>query len=75
MATGIFASVGAKGLLTGNPGQLLTQVVGVAATIAYAFAVTYALARAVDATIGLRVEEEEEDVGLDLAQHGETAYA
>lgn len=37
----------------------------------YAFAVTYLLARAVDAVMGLRVTEDEEYVGLDISQHGE----
>jgi Amt family ammonium transporter len=75
VATGIFASVGASGLLTGNPGQVVTQIVGVAATMVYAFIVTFVLAKILDAVMGLRVSEEEEDVGLDLAQHGERAYA
>ncbi len=75
IATGIFASVGASGLLAGNPSQLVTQVIGVLATWAYAFAVSFVLAKVLDATLGLRVSEEEEDVGLDLAQHGERAYA
>jgi Amt family ammonium transporter len=75
IATGIFASVGATGLLAGNPSQVVTQIIGVLATWIYAFAVTFALAKILDATIGLRVSEEEEDVGLDIAQHGERAYA
>ncbi len=75
IATGIFASVGASGLLAGNPSQVVTQVIGVVATWIYAFLVTFAIAKVLDATMGLRVSEEEEDVGLDLAQHGERAYA
>ncbi len=75
IATGIFASVGATGLLAGNPSQVVTQLVGVVATWIYAFAVTYVIAKVLDATLGLRVSEEEEDVGLDIAQHGERAYA
>jgi len=74
VATGIFASVGAAGLLAGNPHQLLTQFVGVGATSAYAFVGTVVIAKLVDATIGLRVSEEHEDVGLDSALHGEDAY-
>lgn len=42
--------------------------------IAYAFTLTFLLGRIVDATIGLRVSEVEEYVGLDISQHGETAY-
>ncbi len=75
IATGIFASVGATGLLSGNPMQVVVQAVGVAATWFYAFVVSYILARLIDVTMGLRVSEEEEEVGLDLAQHGERAYA
>jgi Amt family ammonium transporter len=75
IATGIFASVGASGLLTGNPSQLTAQVIGVGATYIYAFVVTLVIAKAVDMTIGLRVSEDEEDVGLDMALHGEKAYA
>jgi|TARA_B100001964_G_scaffold244764_1_gene327788 Amt family ammonium transporter len=74
IATGIFASIGATGLITGNPGQVITQIIGVGATWVYAFVVTYILAKIVDVTIGLRVEEPEELVGLDLSQHAENAY-
>lgn len=74
LATGIFASIGATGLLAGNPGQVGIQAVAVAATWIYSFAVTYGLARVIDAFMGLRVRDEEEAVGLDLSQHGEGAY-
>lgn len=79
VATGIFASPtvnpsGAAGLLYGNAGQLLTQVVGVAAVWAFAFAASWVLARVVHAVVGLRVAQSEENVGLDIAQHGERAY-
>ena len=53
----------------------IAQVIGAVAAVAYAFVVTYALARAVDAPMGLRVSENAEDVGLDISQHGEKAYA
>jgi Amt family ammonium transporter len=43
-------------------------------TIAFAFSITWLLAKLVDATIGLRVTPEEETVGLDISQHGERAY-
>jgi Amt family ammonium transporter len=75
LATGIFASIGAAGLLYGNPGQLAVQLIAVAATWIYSFAITYGLARIIDAFMGLRVRDEEESVGLDLSQHGEGAYA
>lgn len=78
VATGIFAVEaigGYSGLLQGNVDQFAAQVIGAVAAVVYAFVVTYALARAVDATMGLRVTEDEEYVGLDISQHGEKAYA
>lgn len=79
LATGIFASAavnaaGADGLLLGNALQLAKQVAAVAIIGAYAFGVTWVLAKILKATMGLRVREEEEVVGLDIAQHGERAY-
>ena len=44
------------------------------ATIAYSFVVTFVILKVVDATMGLRVREEDEIMGLDLSQHGERAY-
>jgi Amt family ammonium transporter len=80
LATGLFATVavnsaGANGLFYGNPGQLLIQLLAVGATIAFAFTVTFAMARILDALLGLRVSEKEESVGLDISVHGERAYA
>ena len=79
LATGIFASAavnaaGADGLILGNALLLAKQVASVAVVWAYAFGVTWVLAKILKATIGLRVKEEEEVVGLDIAQHGERAY-
>ncbi len=79
VATGIFASVavnpaGANGLLAGNPGQVVVQLVSVLVTIAYAFVGTWIILKLVDAAMGLRVSEEDEVMGLDLSQHGERAY-
>jgi Amt family ammonium transporter len=74
IATGIFASVGAEGLLLGNSGQLWIQVFSVLVTMVYALVVTFVLLKVVDAVIGLRVAEEDEITGLDLSQHGETGY-
>ncbi|MDD5474706.1 MAG: ammonium transporter [Candidatus Methanoperedens sp.] len=80
IATGIFATTlvnpaGANGLLYGNSGLLITQVIAVAVTWVYSFVVTFILAKVIDATIGLRVGEEEEAVGLDVSQHAEKAYS
>jgi Amt family ammonium transporter len=73
IATGIFAGAfGYFGLLTGSPGQLLFQLIDASVVLAYAFTVTYVLAWVIHHTMGLRVKEEEEYVGLDISQHGET---
>jgi len=77
--TGLFASklvnpAGADGLFFGNPAQLGIQLVAVAVTLVYCFVVAFILLKVVDAIVGLRVDEEDEVAGLDLSQHGETAY-
>ncbi|MDI3498922.1 ammonium transporter, partial [Archaeoglobus sp.] len=64
IATGIFASVGATGLVAGNAQQLLLQIIAALVATAYAFLVTLILAKAVDAAVGLRVSSQEEYVGL-----------
>jgi Amt family ammonium transporter len=79
LATGIFASAainsgGADGLIFGNGIQLVRQLVSVLAVGGYAFGVTWILGKLIDVTIGLRVKQAEESVGLDLSQHGERAY-
>lgn len=74
MATGIFASVGATGLIHGNPGLLGGQFIASVATIAYSGTVSYIIFKAIDLTMGLRVNEEDELQGLDLSQHGEAGY-
>ncbi len=79
LATGIFATVainasGANGLLYGNPKQLLTQLVAVAATWLFAGAGTYVILKFVMLVTSLRVSEREERLGLDLSQHAEAAY-
>ena len=64
-------STGKSGLLEGNVHQFIAQIVGAGSAVIYAFVVTYILAIIVDKTMGLRVTEEEEYVGLDISQHGE----
>lgn len=78
IATGIFASAavgGVDGLLYGNVSQFLIQVLDAFVAVAYAFGMTYLLAKVVDKVMGLRVTEEEEYVGLDISQHGESTTA
>ena len=73
--TGVFASKaigGTAGLIEGNPGQVLTQIWGIAATIVYCAVASFILLKVIDMIIGLRVDEEIERDGLDLGLHGET---
>ena len=72
--TGVFATVGATGLLSGNFKQLMTQLIAVVAAGAYAFIVTFILAFILDKTMGLRVDKEDEIMGLDQTQHSESGY-
>ncbi|MCZ6464917.1 MAG: ammonium transporter [Proteobacteria bacterium] len=76
LATGIFASTALSdgGLLTGNPGQLVTQVIAIVATYAYCGIGTFIILSILNAVVGLRVDEEDEETGLDLTQHAESAY-
>jgi len=76
--TGIFAdpaiNEAGKGLLYGNPGQLLIQLAAVGVTMIYDAVITLIIFLLIKAFIGLRVEEEHEISGLDESQHGEKAY-
>ena len=74
LLVGIFASVGGTGLLLGNPSQMLIQLQGVVVTIIYAAAGTLLIGFILNKTIGLKVSESEENIGLDKTQHGEVAY-
>ncbi|HJS68082.1 MAG TPA: ammonium transporter [Nitrososphaera sp.] len=79
LAIGIIASTlinpaGPDGLLYGNPVQLAIQALGVAVAAALGFGGTVIIMKTIDRTIGLKVKEEEEDIGLDVTQHAERAY-
>ena len=77
LLTGVFASktVGeTAGLLEGNAGQVVTQLWGIASTIVWSGIASYVLLKIIDVTVGLRVDEEIEVSGLDLALHGETVH-
>ena len=72
--TGVFAVnqySGHSGLIEGNPGQVVNQVIGVATVIVYDLIVSFIILKVIDMAIGLRVSEEVERDGLDLALHGE----
>lgn len=75
LATGIFATIGATGLLAGNPGQLVSQAIGAGVTVAVSAVGTYIILKVLDMVMGLRVSPEEEMQGLDLTQHEESGYA
>lgn len=72
--TGVFASVGSTGFLLGNSEQLLLQIEGVVITLLYASVCTLIIGFVLHKTIGLKVTESEENIGLDRTQHGEAAY-
>ena len=79
IATGLFAekavnAAGANGLLFGNAHQLAVQSLSLLATVAFAVIMTLIIFKIVDALIGMRVEEKNEIVGLDLTQQSEAAY-
>lgn len=80
---GLFADPAINSLVS-HPGLLITggdteliidQIVAAAATFAFSFVVSFALAKVIQATIGLRASDDQQDVGLDLSLHAETAYS
>ena len=74
LATGIFATVGATGLLAGNFHQFVVQLIGVVAAGAYAVVVTIGILLLLKVTMGLRVTTDEERMGLDQTAHSESGY-
>jgi len=80
LMAGLFASVainaaGANGLFFGNARQFFVQAGAVFLVALYSFAVSYVLLKALDLTMGIRVDAEQETEGLDISQHGEAGYA
>ncbi|OGX39101.1 MAG: ammonia channel protein [Omnitrophica WOR_2 bacterium RIFCSPHIGHO2_02_FULL_50_17] len=79
LATGLFATksvnaAGADGFFYGNPQQFVNQFIAVGVTVVFTAVVTFVILKVVDALVGLRVKEEDEEIGLDLTQHQEVAY-
>jgi Amt family ammonium transporter len=78
VATGVLATSAVQeaysGLIDGNAGQVVTQLLAVGATIAYAVVATFIIIKVVDVILGIRVPKAQEEAGLDLAVHGEVAY-
>ncbi len=79
LATGLFATKsvnasGADGLFYGNPAQFLIQLATIALVIVFAFGMTFLISKLIAMVTPLRVSDNEEEVGLDISEHGERAY-
>jgi Amt family ammonium transporter len=79
LSVGIFATLavnasGANGAISGSSIQILKQLVGIAAVAGFAVVMTFLITKVLQATMGIRVSKTEETIGLDISQHGETAY-
>lgn len=79
VATGLFAEkavneAGANGLLFGDVHTFLVQLFLVVVTVIFSASMTWIIFKLVDAVIGVRVDQKEEIIGLDLTQHSESAY-
>ena len=79
LLTGVFCAtaLGGAGFGDGNEsiaGQVLAQAIGVVATLVYTFVVSFVVLKVLDSVMGLRVDEDEEEEGLDLALHDERGY-
>ena len=79
IATGLFATTtvngdGANGLFYGNTALLFKQLVAIGATYAFTIIMTYAIIKAINFFLPVRVDEHEEHMGLDISMHGEKAY-
>jgi Amt family ammonium transporter len=78
LATGIFATPSIQsaysGLIAGNPKQLLIQLVATLAVLLYSGVLTFILFKIIDKTTGIRVDDRIEEEGLDIYEHGESAY-
>jgi Amt family ammonium transporter len=80
LATGLFAQTlinpsGNNGLFFGNHKLLISQMLAILVTASYSFIMTAIILKAIDKTVGLRVDEESEESGLDISQHGESGYS
>ena len=78
--TGVFATrcvtgaAGAQGALYGDWHQLWVQVVATLVSVVFSGVVTFVLYKIVDALVGIRVDKRVEEEGLDIYEHGESAY-
>src|SRR6266498_993605 len=80
LATALFATAAVSGLVDneglfyGQGEQVLDQLAAIATVWVYSFTVTAIILKALDLTLGLRVSEDQEELGLDVTQHGERGY-
>jgi ammonium transporter, Amt family len=79
LATGLWATksvnpAGADGVFYGNPAQFWIQAKAVLITVVYSFVMSWILLKLVDLMVGLRVNADEERIGLDVTQHRESGY-
>jgi Amt family ammonium transporter len=78
LLTGVLAvsavQAGKSGLIDGNPHQVVVQLVAIVAVTTFSAVATFIILKLVDKAVGLRVESDEEEAGLDASQHGETAW-
>jgi Amt family ammonium transporter len=76
--TGVFATKAVNelgsGLIDGNGGQLVTQIIAIAAAWAFSFILSMVFLKIADMVVGLRVDEESEIRGLDISEHSEEGY-
>ena len=77
IGVGLFAVAsigGASGLIEGNVEQLVDQLIAVGVTVVFCSVMTFIIIKVIDVVLGLRVPSADEEAGLDIAVHGETAY-
>jgi Amt family ammonium transporter len=79
LATGLFSKstlnpAGADGLLFGGTKLFFAEIVSIAVVVLFSVAMTYIILKLTQAFTPLRVSEENEEIGLDLSDHGEKAY-
>ena len=76
LLTGVFASLAINPAgAAGGIAQLGRQAAAVGVTLVFSFTATWLILKVTDLLVGLRASEDDEEVGLDLSQHGEAAYA
>jgi Amt family ammonium transporter len=73
--TGVFATVGAEGLIAGNPGQVVTQAITILAVFVYSVVGSVVILKVIQAVAGLRPAAALESRGMDIISHGEEGYA